>query len=60
MKPLLILSYLWTDVILDFIIGLSINNSYNTIFIVVNYWIKKRYYMSYNINENGTIIETIT
>lgn len=37
-------------------ISLSINNSYNTIFIIVNYLIKERHYILYTIFDNNTII----
>ena len=54
LKPLPISSCLWTDVILDFVAGLVISNSYNVILIVVDCLIKKRHYILYTINKNGT------
>ena len=59
MKLLLIPSCLWTDVILGFITGLPINNSYNAILIVVDCLTKKRYYILYTIDESDTITEVI-
>ena len=49
----------WIHVILDFITRLSINNSYNTILIVVDCLTKKKHYISYTTNENNTITKAI-
>ena len=57
LKPLPILSYSWTDVILDFVTGLPINNGYNAILIVVDRLTKERHYILGTTDENGTIIE---
>lgn len=56
LKSLLIPFSLLIDIILDFIISLSLNNYYNVIFIVTNYLIKKKYYISYSTNENSIIL----
>ena len=52
-------SHFGTDVILDFITGLSINNNYNAIMMIVDLLIKKIYYISYSMDENGLITKTI-
>lgn len=54
LKSLSILFCSWIEVIIDFITGWSINNSSNTILIMVNCWIKKKYYILCTIDENGT------
>ena len=54
MKPILILFCPYTDVTLDFITGLPINNSDNVILMVVDCLTKKIYYISCTIDENGT------
>ena len=59
LKPLPISSHFWTDVILDFVTSLLINNGYNVILIIVDCLIKKRYYIPYTIDENNIITETI-
>lgn len=48
LKFLPILSCFWTEIILHFIISLSINNSYNPILIIVNDLIKKTLYIIYH------------
>ena len=58
MKSLTILSRFWTDVTLDLVIGLPINNGYNAILMVIDCLIKKKYYILYITDENGTITET--
>lgn len=60
LKPLPILFYLWTNVTLDFITGLLINNSYNVILIVVDHLTKERHYIPYIEDENGTTMEATT
>lgn len=60
LKPLLIPTHPWTDVILDFITDLSISNSYNTILMVVNQCTKERHYIPCITNENGTTTEVTT
>lgn len=51
---------LWTDVTLDFIISLSISNSYNAILIIVDYLTEKKDYISFITEKNGTITEATT
>ena len=53
LKPLLIVSCPWTDVTLNFVTGLPISNSYNTILMVVDRLTKKKYYIPCTINKNG-------
>ena len=60
LKLLLILSRLWTNITLNFVTGLPISKDYNTVFIVVDCLIKKRYYIPYIMVENGTTTEATT
>ncbi len=60
LKLLLISSCLWTDITLDFVTGLFINNGYNTILMVVDCLTKEKYYISYTIDKNGTTTEATT
>lgn len=55
-----ILSYLWTNVILNFVTRLPLNNDYNIILIMINWLIKKRYYIPCTIDKNTIIAEAIT
>lgn len=48
----------WIDVILNFITGLFVNNSYNIIFIVVDYLTKEKHYIPYITDENSIITKT--
>lgn len=50
----------WTNVTLDFVTGLFVSNSYNTILMVINFLIKERNYILCIINENNTTTEGIT
>lgn len=59
-KPLSIFFYPWTNVILDFIIGLPINNGYNVMLMVVHCLTKEKYYILYTMDENGITIKTTT
>ena len=59
LKPLPILSRPWTNITFDFVIGLLINNGYNKILTVVDCLIKKKHYISYSTDKNGTITEVI-
>ncbi len=58
LKPLTIVSRLWTDITFNFITNLPINNSYNTILIIVNRLTNERYYIPCSMDENGTTTET--
>ena len=60
LKPLPIPSCPWTDITFDFVTGLSIHNSYNTILILVDCLTKERHYISYTTDENNTSTEVIT
>ena len=57
LKPLPISSCLWTDVTLDFVTGLPINNGYNAILMVVDRLTKERHYIPCTTDENGTTTE---
>lgn len=57
LKSLPILSCLRTNDSLDVITDLSISNVYNAILIVVDCLAKKKYYIPYTINKNGTPTE---
>lgn len=57
LKFLLILSYFWTNIDLNFVTSLPINNNYNMILMIVDHLIKKKYYILNIINNNNTIIE---
>lgn len=59
LKLLTILFYLQTNVTLDFVTGLFISYNYNIILMIVDCLIKKRYYILYIINKNGTTTKTI-
>lgn len=56
LKPLPILSHPLSNIILNFITRLSINNSYNTNLMIVNYLTKEKYYILYTTDNNGTTI----
>lgn len=59
LKLLLIFSYLWTKIPLDFVTGLASSNGYNIVIIVVD-WLTKKILYSYTIDNNDTIAETTT
>lgn len=40
---LLISSHPWTNIILNFVIGLAISNNYYLILMILNYLMKKKY-----------------
>lgn len=40
--------------------GLPFNNGYNAVLLVVDWLIKKRHYIPYIINKNGTTAEATT
>ena len=45
----------WADVTLDFVTGLSHNNGYNAVLMVINRLTKERHYISCTTDKNGTI-----
>ena len=55
LKLLPIPARLWTDVTLDFITRLPINNSYNTILMVVDCLIKKSHYIACTIDKTALL-----
>ena len=57
LKPLPIPTRPWTDVTLDFVIGLPHNNNYNAILMVIDRLTKKRHYILCTIDKNGTTAE---
>lgn len=59
MKSLQIFFCLQTDVTLNFVNGLLVSNSFNIILRVIDYLIKKKYYIPCIMNENSTVTETI-
>lgn len=59
LKPLLILAFPWIDVILDFMTGLSSNNSYNVVLIIINQLTKEKYYILYTTDKNNTTTKAI-
>lgn len=58
LKPLSIFFYFWTDVTLDFIVGLPVSNSYNAILIIIDCLTKKRHYILYITDKNDGTIKT--
>ncbi len=60
LKSLPIPSHPWTDVTLDFVIGLPISNGYNAILMVVDHLTKERHYIPCSTDENVTTTEAIT
>lgn len=59
-KSLLILTYCWKDLLIDFVTGLPIltnwkNNSYNWILIIINYLIKIIYYKLVKVTIDAAI-----
>ncbi len=60
LKPLLISSRPWTNVILDFVTGLPSSNGYNAILIVVDRLTKERHYIPCTTDENDITTETTT
>ena len=59
LKPLPIPSCPWTNITLDFVTGLPINNSYNVILMVVDCLIKEKHYIPFSTDENGTTTKVI-
>ena len=60
LKLLQILTCLWTNVTLDFVIRLPLNNSYNAVLMIIDHLIKKKHYISYTTDDNGTTAEATT
>ena len=60
LKPLLISTRPWTNITLDFITGLPLNNGYNTVLMVIDQLTKKRHYILYTTVENSTTAEATT
>lgn len=58
MKHLLLFICPWINITLDFITRLLLNNSYNTILIVINKFTKEKHYILYIIDKNDIIIKT--
>jgi hypothetical protein len=50
----------WIDIILDFVIELSDNKSYNAVLMIINRLSKMHHYISCTTNENETTIEKTT
>ena len=44
---------------MNFIIGLSLLSEYNAICVIVNRLIKKRYYITYTISDNDTLVDIV-
>lgn len=57
LKPLLILFFLYTNITSNFITSLPVNNSYNAILMIVDYLVKKKYYMLYTTDKNDANIK---
>lgn len=60
LKLLLILFYLENNIILDFMIGLLLNNSYNMVLMILNWLIKEKYYILYIKNKNSITTKATT
>ena len=60
LKPLPIPFCPWTNITPDFVIGLSVSNSYNAILMVVDHLTKKRHYILYKIDKNGITTKATT
>ncbi len=57
MKPLPIPTHPWTDVTLDFVTGLPLNNSHNAVLMVIDRLTKERHYIPCTTDKNDTIAE---
>lgn len=57
LKPLPILSCPWTNVILDFVTGLLMNNGYNANLMVLDCWKKEKYYILCTTDKYSTTTE---
>lgn len=60
LKPLPIPISLWTNVILDFIIGLSPSNGYNIVLMVIDQLTKKGHYNLCTIDKSNTTAKATT
>jgi hypothetical protein len=57
---MLIIKRPWQNILVDFVIGLPIYKGKNIIIVVVDIFIKERYFITCFIKEKGTSIEATT
>ena len=58
LKSLLIFTYSWIDITLNFIIELLLNNGYNIVLMIIDQLTKRKNYILYNIDKNSIITKT--